>query len=277
MKAPKNFYNNLDQKKVGIDDLFTRMAEVEENALPEVTEADNGKALIVENGAWNIGTVDALPEVTADDNGKILEVINGEWTKSDALNDINNQIDLIKILLGLDPDYEIIHSYDFKTAATDDIGDVDFTLASGAAITSAGLSLPSADSYGLTSNATAALYPTVNTRYVVKFGDITPALESANYIANILVFGNSFKLGYNPASRKWIVNDNIVVGDFAADFLKNKTVFITFGSGTIRFETINTVIYEGACTTNVNQALMFGYGRIGFIKAIIENLKVYSK
>lgn len=277
MKAPKNFYNTVDQSKLGIDELFTRMAEAEENLLPVVTVEDDGKALIVENGAWNIGEVDALPEVTADDNGKILEVINAEWTKSNALKNINDQLDLIKILLGLDSDYELVHSYDFKTAATDDVGDVDFTLASSAAITSAGLSLATADAYGLTSNASAALYPDVNSRYVIKFGDIDPTLATDYYVANIISFGNSFTFGYNPVAGKWFVNDNIEVGNFAADFLKNKTIFITFGSGTIRLETIDTVIYEGACTTNVQQALMLGYGRIGFIKAIIENLKVYKK
>lgn len=52
--------------------------------LPEVTEADNGKALGVKQGQWDKMDVDIeLPDVTTDDNGKVLMVSEGNWGKGD--------------------------------------------------------------------------------------------------------------------------------------------------------------------------------------------------
>lgn len=42
MKAPKNFYNTVDQRKLGLED----------GLLPDVTSADNGKVLKVDGGKW---------------------------------------------------------------------------------------------------------------------------------------------------------------------------------------------------------------------------------
>jgi len=50
------------------------------SGLPEVTDADNGKALLVQEGAWDKGTLPSgLPTVTASDNNKSLRVVNGAW------------------------------------------------------------------------------------------------------------------------------------------------------------------------------------------------------
>lgn len=257
MKAPKNFYNTVDQNKLGIDDLFTRMAKNENDITTIMTNL--------------------LPDVSSEDNGNILEVIEGVWDKSNSLNSIIDQLDLIKLYLGMDSSYELTNEYDFTASANDLVGDVNFTLTSGAVITDSGLYLPSSDAYGLTSNASANLYPTRNSRYVITFGDIDPTLENAWYFPSLISFGNSFKFGYNPQARKWYVNDAIEAGEFSDDFLKKQILFITFGDNSIRIETIDRLIYEGTCTTDVNQALMFGSGRIGFIKATIKYLKVYAK
>lgn len=48
-------------------------------SLPGVTAADNGKVLMVQNGAWVAASIDELPEVTVEDNGKILKVVNAQW------------------------------------------------------------------------------------------------------------------------------------------------------------------------------------------------------
>ena len=46
MKAPKNFYNTVDQRKLGLED----------GLLPDVTSADNGKVLKVDGGKWKPGS-----------------------------------------------------------------------------------------------------------------------------------------------------------------------------------------------------------------------------
>lgn len=51
------------------------------SSLPAVTSDDNGKALLVQEGAWDKGTLPSgLPTVTASDNNKSLRVTNGEWS-----------------------------------------------------------------------------------------------------------------------------------------------------------------------------------------------------
>lgn len=56
MGAPKNFYNTVDQRKLGIDEIPAIKAKVD--------------------------SLEGLPEVTTSDNGKILGVVGGEWKKT---------------------------------------------------------------------------------------------------------------------------------------------------------------------------------------------------
>ena len=62
-------------------DMLIKIADlIAAGALPPVTAADNGKVLMVKNGAWAPAVIpDELPEVTTEDNGKILKVVNAEW------------------------------------------------------------------------------------------------------------------------------------------------------------------------------------------------------
>lgn len=70
--TPGEVLNGLNELELGGD------------KLPEVTEADNGKALGVKQGKWDKMDVDIeLPEVTTDDNGKVLMVSEGNWGKGD--------------------------------------------------------------------------------------------------------------------------------------------------------------------------------------------------
>lgn len=51
MAAPKNFYNTVDQKKLGLDEALKKIDSLE--GLPEVTVSDAGKVLTVsEEGKW---------------------------------------------------------------------------------------------------------------------------------------------------------------------------------------------------------------------------------
>lgn len=62
MKAPKNFYNAVDQMKLGTD---------------QIEDIKN-----------KVDSIISLPSVTAEDNGKLLQVVNGEWVTVDL--DANN-------------------------------------------------------------------------------------------------------------------------------------------------------------------------------------------
>lgn len=55
MKAPKNFYNTVDQRKLGLED----------GLLPDVTAADNGKILKVDGGKWKPGSGAGAEVITA--------------------------------------------------------------------------------------------------------------------------------------------------------------------------------------------------------------------
>jgi len=62
MKAPKNFYNTVDQRKLGLED----------GLLPDVTAADNGKILGVTGGKWEpvsgVGTEVVTAAITYEDD-----------------------------------------------------------------------------------------------------------------------------------------------------------------------------------------------------------------
>lgn len=67
-------------KILGVTEQGEWAPETAPTELPAVTSSDNGKALIVSNGAWGAGDIPTeLPAVTGSDNGKVLKVANGAW------------------------------------------------------------------------------------------------------------------------------------------------------------------------------------------------------
>lgn len=58
MGAPKNFYNTVDQRKLGLDEMVNEINELNEK----------------------VDDIQSLPDVTSDDDGKYLTVTNGEWS-----------------------------------------------------------------------------------------------------------------------------------------------------------------------------------------------------
>lgn len=57
MSLPKNFYNAVDAKKMGLDDIDRMKSEIDSMiGLPDVTAADVGKTLVVsDSGSWELG------------------------------------------------------------------------------------------------------------------------------------------------------------------------------------------------------------------------------
>lgn len=121
--ACKNFSNAVDLVKMGIPEMQADIADLKDNALPEVDIEDAGKILKVDDtGKWAVGTdsglpdvtssdegkiltvnssgewdaedpASTLPDVTSSDDGKVLQVVNGEWDKSTlSLDDMNTSI-----------------------------------------------------------------------------------------------------------------------------------------------------------------------------------------
>lgn len=86
MALPKNFYNAVDAKKMGLDDIETIKNEIDSMiTLPPATSADEGKTIVVDSqGSYVIGDVSGLPDVSIADEGKGLIVdSSGEWAVDD--------------------------------------------------------------------------------------------------------------------------------------------------------------------------------------------------
>ena len=66
-----------------------------EDELPSVSVADNGKVLLVQNGAWVKGDApESLPAVSASDNDKVLMVVNGQWAVAELPASVASYDDL---------------------------------------------------------------------------------------------------------------------------------------------------------------------------------------
>lgn len=76
-------YATVAERAEAAADAAAESAQEVHDVIPEVTSADNGKVMMVENGEWGAGEVDVLPTVTAQDNGKVLGVVEGAWAPAE--------------------------------------------------------------------------------------------------------------------------------------------------------------------------------------------------
>lgn len=92
MKAPKNYYNVVDQKKLGLDQIdknAAAIAAIEPRILPEATSADEGKVPKVQaDGTYALATDEGLPAVTTANNRDVLRVVNGSWTNTNIQSEL---------------------------------------------------------------------------------------------------------------------------------------------------------------------------------------------
>lgn len=77
--GPKNFYNAVDQRKLGTDQIGMIREELDAMiTLPPVTSEDQGKTVIVsDQGEWELGNIDPgtdLPDYSDSDAGKALMI-----------------------------------------------------------------------------------------------------------------------------------------------------------------------------------------------------------
>lgn len=73
---------SVEQK---LNDVYDIASTAAAGALPSVSSADNGKALLVKSGKWQKAAIPSqLPTVTSDDNGDVLTVVEGAWAKAAA-------------------------------------------------------------------------------------------------------------------------------------------------------------------------------------------------
>ena len=107
MSLPKNFYNAVDARKMGLDDIERIKAELDSmEGLPEVTAADAGKTVVVgADGSWELGEAGGEP-ITV--NFTVL-ADNPDHSTSVTLSDSIDNYDFIYVVL-YDSYNEIIRS-----------------------------------------------------------------------------------------------------------------------------------------------------------------------
>lgn len=94
------------------------------SVLPTVTDADNGKVLMVIEGEWGVSEIEVLPNVTLSDNGKILKVVDGVWTVADEV--VNTDSKVTQTNVTTNGEYRVLLS-----KQTDDAEHTDTVLKSG--------------------------------------------------------------------------------------------------------------------------------------------------
>ena len=61
---------------------------LQDGSVPEVTSADNGKALVVEDGEWAVDIISGLPDPAGLEDGTIIAIEDEEWVTSNLLNNL---------------------------------------------------------------------------------------------------------------------------------------------------------------------------------------------
>lgn len=119
MKAPKNYYSTVDQRKLGLDELDEISAKIE--------------------------NLKGLPDVTTDDDGKVLTVVDGKWLPFEAPTP-GIETDLSKI------EKTLIEEWDFTESLIGSNGST-FTIGGGTSRSSEGLA------FGVESNSNQCTIP----------------------------------------------------------------------------------------------------------------------
>ena len=260
MKAPKNYYNVVDQKKLGLDQIdknAAAIAAIEPRILPEATSADEGKVPKVQaDGTYALGTDAGLPEVTASDNYKLLQVNNGEWAPTLAPGTIS--------IIGTGVAGSVISSQSLTVRITMSGGIISRSLM--------GVSVAHSTLVGRSSNNTYTVYITAEgvnymgfnfysgsgtikyflldangKSYIGTFTDSTLTIEPINYVVylDVTISGTdvTFPTGYDQAAIKALLDTGVDVrlkdDNFRIYELSyNKTYAVDFVNTDVRSSTV---------------------------------------
>jgi len=271
--GPKNFYNAVDQRKLGTDKIDAIQNELDSIiSLPPVTSEDEGKTMVVsDQGEWEVGTPEGLPEVTESDNDSMLEVVNGEWVKTKS---IINRLKVIELMLGISGEI-LSHDFDFKDSAVDKIDGTTTAALTGTAVSNNGLYMT-----GSSKVVINGIF-SVNKILMFKLGEnvFNPSYSGRGTFIQLGGIELYLKIKNDrPEGWRVIVNGTEHLLDISdANYFSYKNIIIETSNDHVWIYANDTLIYDGAINITGSDLTIGGDNNWVFKNYYLENIKVYTK
>lgn len=299
--GPKNFYNAVDQRKLGTDKIDAIQNELDSMiSLPPVTSEDEGKTMVVsDQGEWEVGTIDdlppvtsedagkslvvsdagqwevdsinSLPSVTSDDNDSMLEVVNGAWVKTKS---IINRLKIIELMLGISGEI-LSHDFDFKTSAVDKIDGTTTATLTGTSVSNSGLYMT-----GSSKVVINGIF-SVNKILQFKLGEnvFNPSYSGRGTFIQLGGFELYLKITNDrPEGWRVIVNGTEHLLDISdANYFSYKNIIIETSNDHVWVYANENLIYDGTINITGSNLTIGGDNNWVFKNYYLEEIKVYTK